>query len=234
MIQGKIGIEVECIVKNNKVAELRNICHTNQWNFGSDGSIRNYSYPSETGVEFTIGPYSLDDIPNMLNKLEEALKLVKVNSSCGLHFHLSFNNIAVYYKLLNWNFVSLFQQKIVSKFKSRLEQGRLNNNFCKFYTSESDFKTQTTIQLDSFCKNNRYFAVNYNSYNLHKTIEFRIFAPTNKVKKVKSYINLVLNSIKSYLKDAQFNPLVVDVPNKKPHKKSPIIIREILTKEVRQ
>lgn len=230
MITGKIGVEIECIVNDDKYQVLYQICQQNHWTLKNDGSVsvNNRNSNTERGVEFTLGPYSFTDIPLMLEKIDIALTQVAyVNNTCGLHFHLSFDDISVYYKLLNWNFAQAFQNTIKEKFKTKLELGRLQNRFCVQYKDETDFKEHTNKQLNSYYKDDRYFSINYNAYNIHKTIEFRIFAPTMKVKKINGYINLLLNSITAHINTTAFKSIKINL-NKSNNTHRALIIREVI------
>jgi uncharacterized FlaG/YvyC family protein len=110
---------------------------------------------------------------------------------------------------------------------------RITENYSFFYTSEDYFKIRTKDQISSQSKSHsRYNSVNFNAYNLYKTVEFRAFAATNKISKFKKSINFLIENVNKYLNQSQFTPLeesysklVVKDENAK------TIIREIITKE---
>lgn len=237
MISGKIGAEIECIVPRPNIPKFETLCMANNWEITTDGSIRGFSSKKFVAREIKVGVYKISDMERMLSGVKELLELIKVNKSCGLHIHISFTNIADYYKLLNWKFVDAFQKKIVSKFKTKAEKRRLTeprvSSFCRMYRNEEDFIENTTTQLNVSFKNNRYFSVNYNAYAVHGTIEFRIFPATSKFNKFKDYTDLVLNSVENYITTATISPRTFNVTEKKVTKREnnePQIFKEVLLK----
>jgi hypothetical protein len=228
-MKGKIGCEIECVIPTTKLQLLGDYCLSKGWNIGYDGSIRNEPHCSSR--EFKVGVYDVKDINTMTNDLKQAFKMIRVNNSCGLHIHLSFESISDYYKLLNYNFILKFQDTIRKNFKSDDEIKRLTNHYCKFYSNEKEFKVQTNNQLKSSGKGYRYFIVNYNSFNQLKTIEFRVFAPTTSITKFKSYLKLLFKSIDDYLKEAKIEPINRKIKKDNKLNNEPMIISEIITKQ---
>lgn len=191
--------------------DLRNIDNKNaenfykllaklKYNYGGDGSIQTNSF----GLELKSFVYTIKDKTD-LNKVFEDFKLISefiedVNKTCGLHIHLSFKNLADYYTLLNFSFADGFIKKYKEKFKTDDELQRVNNSYCRKYLSENDFKINTRKALQCNYKAFRYFAVNYNAYNLYKTIEFRIFPSTKNPNKFKDYVNFLYDYVIKFLK----------------------------------
>lgn len=235
-IKGKIGCEIECLVPKEKEPILIGFCRTKKWEVGSDGSIQRNSHKDVT-VEFKAGVYPIENKKILLENLKEAFKLIKVNDSCGLHIHLSFENFGEYYKLLNWKFVSDFQKTINKEFRKLNEIRRLTNSFCKFYPTEEIFNEEVETQLKTFHKTGgcRYRCVNFNSCNLYKTIEFRIFPATKSIKTFEKYLNMLLGMVEKHLKGAKLEPISLEVKYKvKRNTDEPIVIREIITKEEKE
>jgi hypothetical protein len=231
MFKGKIGCEIELIIERRKVLQLRDMCEETGWVFGGDGSIHCNDSSYET-AEIKSKVYKIEEIPEMLEFVKKAMTLIKVNSSCGLHFHISFENVINYYKLFNYEFVKFFQEKIKEKFTSEKEKERLSSRWCQFYRDESHFKSIKREQLKAFHKNERYYAINYNAYNLYKTVEFRIFPATNKVLTFTKYLKMVVNDIDSYLQNFKTIPVIKKIYTCKVKKRPdnvPIIIEEVLS-----
>ena len=230
--KGKIGCEVECIIKSSKIDEVYLLCENKHWKMTSDGSLNaGRGYHTK---EIHVGVYSLDDKDRMFVDLKELFELINVNESCGLHIHLSFEKTSDYYKLLNWKFVDGFQNEIRKKFKTTLEIGRLNNSYCHFYNDEKNFIYHTNIQVKNYGKVDRYWSVNFNSFNLVKTIEFRIFAPTNSITKFKNYFNLLTKQVDGHLKNTKFETIDLKIKHKKISPleiNKPKVIKTIITKK---
>lgn len=231
MIDGKIGVEIECIVPEKNTRKLKTLCTKNNWAYTSDGSIRGYT-STEVPVEFKAGVYDISNKKVLFREVDKAMKLIRVHESCGLHMHLSFNNLTDYWKLLSYEFADYFQKLIKIRFVKPVDLRRLEAMWCKFYYSQDDFKKQTQEQLRTTQKNNRYFAVNYNSFNIHNTIEFRIFAATSNIEQFKSDVDFLLNSVEEFLNRKKFEGIAFEVKYKKPKVHTgPIVIKEVIKKD---
>jgi hypothetical protein len=200
----------------NQFLKDKNFKHT------TDGSIHLKDNQNNTPLEFNSNVYK--DIKNIndLNPIFEDFKILKgfikeVNASCGFHIHLSFKNISDYYTLLNYDFANKFIKAYEEKFKGEEEIKRLSNNYCKGYENKKDFNKITRFQLRYNTKcSSRYKAVNYNSFNLYKTIEFRIFPSTKSLDKFKEYVTFLYDFVTDYIKkDKNFNKDIVVLINKK-------------------
>jgi len=200
MIKGRIGAEIECYFQDSKFSEVKELVLNNHWKIESDGSI--HSPDSGDWIEKEIKfDYSISEINTMFEKVKELFELVEVNDSCGLHFHVSFEDSTYYFKLCKYDFIKYFQEIIDKAFKTPKERKRINYHYCQFYKNEGDFLTSVSNQINSYNKDgSRQHSVNFNSFNIHNTIEFRIFASTNSIRKFKSYTNLLLKSLSKYIK----------------------------------
>ena len=165
-----------------------------------DGSILTKYYACEikSGIYEIENKEDLNKIFEDFNKIKKYIK--DTNKSCGIHIHISFKDMADYYSLLNWNFADNFLKKYEKTFKSEIEKSRLINSFCKKYEDENDFNKTTKQMLKCLNKGYRYKAINYNSFNVLKTIEFRLFPSTKSEEKFKDYITFLYDNIIKFLK----------------------------------
>lgn len=183
-----------------------------------DGSIKVNSVPNAHEIQFK--PHELKDL-DLLKKriiyLGEFLD--EINKTMGFHIHLSFKNYLDYTKLLSYEFFKSFISEYKIKFGQQIEKSRLRNFFCKLY-NDRRFVSDTSIQLASKYKDHRYFAVNYNSYNIHDTIEFRIFPMTQDANRLVEYLDFTINFVSEWLrKEKADKNLIVSVPLKYKNKK---------------
>jgi len=235
-LKGLISVEVECLVHCNKIDEVNRIATSKNWIMGYDGTIerrglsRNYE-----PYEIKMCKYPLNDYKKLLDDLKTLSKLIKTNGSCGLHIHISFKNITNYYKLLNWDFVDLFQKAYIKQFTSEEEKRRVFINWSKFFKNKEDFERKIERQLyfNSKCPE-RYQSINFNAFNLYHTIEFRAFTGTHDFKKFKENYYFLMGSIfeglknESNLKDFVYE---IEEPNKEEEHK-PKMIRKVIKVEV--
>lgn len=217
---GKIGFEVECVYADNdrdgETDKVKEICLKNHWIKSFDGSIRTTpTYNVEAEIKFH---YDLKELNKNLPKIKKLLSLIKSSQAfgCGLHMHLSFEEICNYYKLSCWKFVDYFQKEYIKYAKTEEERERKNNTFCKFYPNKELYIANTNEQLKTTQKNARYYAVNFNSFNIHQTIEFRIFVGTDKYSRFVDNINFLIKTINDFLsqeKEISFG-IIKDTPLK--------------------
>lgn len=173
-----------------------------KFNLNSDGSIHTNSYAMELNSRVYTDIKTKEDLKVILEDIKPLFSFIEdCNNSMGLHFHISFKSLVDYYTLLDYEFFKLFVEKYKTKFTDSKEQYRLNNGFCKSSIEEKEFNKITRLQLKSYCKNARYTAINYNSFNIHKTIEFRIFPSVNNLKKFEDYLYFLYDTIIKYLKE---------------------------------
>lgn len=245
MINGKFGCEIECIVPRENQSKLNSLINENGWSAKGDGSINNYNRETETTIEFLPTNNSrtgekgvkIQDLPKLIKELEKAFKLIRVNDTCGLHLHLSFEDVSNYFKLCNWKFINHFQDVIKKDFKTEVEKERINKHYCRFYSDEQNFQNEVQDQYEHFDLNykpsSRYHSINFNAANLYNTVEFRIFAATNSITKFKHYVDLLLKTVEDFCNQETIEPIFFEVKMKKTkiNSNEPEIIREIITKK---
>lgn len=226
----KIGVEIEGFIPCIKRDKLKAYCKKKKIKLDSDGSVdyRFYrtinpldyqqpvkwenktAHPDDTmrielnGMGLVFDIKDLNKFYRTINKLFSFG--IVVNSSCGLHLHISFNDTKNYFKLFSWDFINQFQNSLNEVLLSDYEKTRFISYYCKPYLTEKEFQNMTDKQVLDFYKSGaRYYSINFNSFNIHKTIEFRVFASTNQIKTFKRYVNFWLNNIHDYLKNNPYN-----------------------------
>lgn len=231
-IKGKIGVEIECIALHKHRTALSNLCRELGYINSSDGSISHYDYAKYNAYEFKSKVYPITEIKQLFIDVKRFLRLVKVNSTCGLHMHISFEKMSDYYKILNWKVVKQFENNYNVTFTADNEQSRKSVHYCKFYNTEDVFISETKQQLENTHKGNfRYHSVNFNAFNQHNTIEFRIFAATNKILTFKKYVNFLLINLENFVTTENFVTLDLSKNVKVPKLKGKILINELITKD---
>lgn len=195
----KIGAEIETGLKDEKF--LKPLEKTGYLKISDDGSIR--VMEPYNSIEIQTKPFLLSE-KDILFKIIDLIDAQKplINDSMGFHLHISFKNFLEYQKLYNYKFIEFFKNEYKREFKEDTDDlKRLNNHYSKAYKNETDFNLNTLRQLrDKTKSGSRYFFINFNSFNLYKTIEFRIFR-FNRGEKLKQYINFLINVVEKYLKE---------------------------------
>lgn len=196
----KFGCEIEGYVKTSEDSEaLHDLINSFGWEYGSDGSISPQESCYET-LEIQTTPYLRKDYELFLQHIEQIYNYMKFNSTCGLHIHLSFDDMSNYFSLLDWGFVSKFQDAYNDKFKEECEQERKLNRYSRFFKDKKDYEYKTQNQTYEQSKSReRYTAINFNAYNLYKTIEFRIFPAATSPHKFKDYLVWLLEFVADYI-----------------------------------
>lgn len=192
-------------IKNENNIKFREFLKNKKFISVTDGSIH-LNKKNCDNAEFNSCVYedinTKKDLKIILQDFKELSEFIgEINNTMGLHFHISFKNFSDYYSLLNYKFFEVFINGYIDKFKNEIEQKRINNNFCSPYLNEKEFNLITRNQLKFNYKCARYKAINYNSFNIHKTIEFRIFPSTKSLKKFKEYLYFLYDCIINYLKE---------------------------------
>lgn len=92
----KIGIELECILPEDRVDRVRRAVRELDCNFKGDGSIETRG--EEVGAEVTTKPITLETAKTLIPKLTEVLLKngARVNRTCGLHIHAGTPEIDAY------------------------------------------------------------------------------------------------------------------------------------------
>lgn len=230
VFKGKIGVEIECIVKSDKIETVRRIAERKGWEWSGDGSIREYDYATETSIEFKSKPYKVDELDAFFDDVKEIYEYARVNDSCGLHMHLSFENISNYYKLLCWKFVDSFQKSYETEFTSAVEVERKTKSYSKFFNGESDFSAKVRHQLrygkHDMKPQSRYQCINFNAYNRYGTVEFRIFAAANGITKFKNYVKFLLGNVETFLSNETFEVISIVKKPFKENAEEKVVIKE--------
>ncbi len=171
-----VGIEIECFshLEENEVLLLMLECDLEKhMNIGEDGSVENDN--DDPCYEFRILSTE-KELPIVLKKVAKFLKKgkFKVNDSCGLHVHLDMRNRNVddcYAKFID------FQDLLFGMVKP----DRWDSDYCHY---NPDLST-----------NRRMSAINYQAYYDHQTLEVRLHQGSVDVKKIHSWVNLLLKII---------------------------------------
>jgi hypothetical protein len=197
-----IGIELEGWAETHaELYEIKSSLITpNGWELKSDGSIHPEGGVAYSTFEVTNKPFKRTELDAYFQKMERFYPLIHHNESCGLHVHLSFENMKNYYLLLDWKFVEKFMHDWKDTFKSELEQKRINNTYCKFYNDEDAFKKDTLVQIfnTNTRPSERYRCVNFHCFKRLKTVEFRMFPMAKTFEDFKRYITWLTDYVAKY------------------------------------
>lgn len=170
-----IGVEIECFSHIHKLRCYQLLIKhklAKYVNIGYDGSIDTDNNEKEYELRVLIPESQLKVV---LKRLGLFLKegRFRVNDSCGLHVHLDMRQrkmMDCYEKLL----------KVQDILFGLVNKNRWNNQYCK-YTNKN--------------ANNRFTAINKESFQKHKTIEVRLHHGSIDVKEIGNWINLLLKAI---------------------------------------
>jgi len=124
----KVGIEFEGLFKQTLFDELGdNLRNSDPQfdNFHSDGSISG-GYSNEIAYELITRPLGEDDLNTVIDRMADYQnnKLYRLNSSTGLHFHVSLNKCYYAYidnKSFFDKFVEMFKKVCPEVYKERKE-----------------------------------------------------------------------------------------------------------------
>lgn len=196
----KVGVEIE--LGGNVTADTDRVLREVGWSRTYDASIRT-RYNS---IELRSKVYkieSLRDISQIVNdykKVLNAIENIEINTSMGIHIHVS-----------NIPFHRVYERKFWDEFKRRFKmlaeddeltetekihmRSRFNNRYCKF--------TYSNITDD------RYRAINYRpAYHAHGTIEFRAFPSTANPKLFRKFLKLVVELVREFNNRQEFSKTV--------------------------
>jgi hypothetical protein len=213
-----IGYELEAGLKEN--SGVRNVARQLGFRIGDDGSVycddmdtweaelNSPVYQGQKGKKLLFFELKKPDMDNKIfSDFEQLSHYVKeINDSMGLHIHVSFKNKKYYQYLFSFAFVKFFQKEYMRHFKKPVERNRANNEYCEFYDDGDiyEFKDIKDEALGSHDKcDARNHSVNFNSYPVHKTIEFRIFPATKRSKDFKRYVNFVTGCVTSFISEVE-------------------------------
>lgn len=188
-----VGVEMEFIssMSRGKMLEQLEKANLHKYvNLTTDGSIRFHedgdddedsenNHDNEHGYELRICAKE-GAIEKIVDSVCSVLKRSRVNDSCGLHVHLDMRNrnVETAYSRLIDNMDTLIES---------VDEARLDNDFCKINTKKS-FREHTN-------NGDRYWAVNTQAYDRHKTLEIRLHEGTLKPNKIKNWIKLLIHSV---------------------------------------
>jgi hypothetical protein len=182
-----IGCEIEMAYKQEDRGKVDKISKVT---LCGDGSICARKGDMDE-IEVVTNPFDYKDIDKLKAKIQEVGKYVgEINKTMGFHVHISFDSYEDYCKVLDYQFEQEFLEEYKANFKTLREKARLENDFCGGYKTKKEFDRITALALASLEKNHRYYAVNFNAYPVHNTIEFRIF-PMNKADRLCEYIDFL-------------------------------------------
>lgn len=179
-----IGIEIEFI--SNDYLNIFTILKENNINFIFSPYCK-YSDKEHIILkpESTVKGMELNISPNNLNQLKKICNLLKpntyFNNKCALHIHISDDSInldKVYDYYIN------NESNIIEECKKKNLYLNLNKSLNYFSKSQLQYIRKTNINI-------------YNSYNIHKTIEHRIYKATFDYDSIMWCINQTIKIIDS-------------------------------------
>lgn len=185
-----LGIEVECLIRCSReeleTQLIKARLHRNT-QLVSDSSIR-VDQEGYQGVEIRVLATE-QELASVMARLGKILNSRKVdayaNRSCGLHVHLDMRNRdrdVMYKRLFN----------VQSLMRKCQPASRLTSKYCK-KTSGKTFDEASEI-------NERYSAINVQSYEKHKTIEIRIHEGTTDCDSINSWCKFLVGVLNSDIK----------------------------------
>lgn len=176
-----VGIEIECFTSLDHLEVMEKLVDLGLENTvhpGSDGSI-DADFGDDCELRILLPEKKLHEGLTKLSKLFTKNKF-GVNESCGLHVHLDMRNRDLeqcYDRLMR------FQDMLFGMVKP----SRWNNEFCQYVPKAKR----------DLLRNQRYVAINRNSYAKHKTIEIRLHQSTLDTKVIEKWVRLLLQMIKA-------------------------------------
>jgi hypothetical protein len=173
--------------------------------FKEDGSVS----ISGNGIEGEIASpkFRVDRMEQFENFVNDNMPM-DVNASCGLHCHLSFNNLLAYEKCMDSEYWIEFRKQVYefvnpenfSEYTVDLFHDRYNNasTYCRdVHSPDGQVNSLWTDLVNN--PHGRYTQLNY-PFTSHGTIECRLFAPTSQPKEVIKIVNWFIDFTNSYLK----------------------------------
>ncbi|RKX80219.1 MAG: hypothetical protein DRP57_13305 [Spirochaetes bacterium] len=186
----RIGVEIE--LGGRTTERTDRVLREMGWSRTYDASIRTRYHPIELRSK-VYKVESLGDLTQIVNDYKKALSTlenVEVNSSMGIHIHVSSVPFHRLYERKVWNefkrrFKALAEDDELTAEEKVLIRSRFNNRYCKFtYSKVTD---------------DRYRAINYRpAYQRHRTIEFRAFPSTTNLKLFKKFLKLVVELLREF------------------------------------
>jgi hypothetical protein len=165
------------------------------WKIVSDGSLsglQTFELVSPI-LKGEAGLAELIKVCSVLNKCG-----AKVNQTCGTHVHINASNFTLdHWKRIYINYTRL--EKVIDGFMPASRR-KDTNRYCKGFANVTNFENriknaQDLRQIENLLLNSRYWKVNPQSYNRHKTCEFRQHAGTTDFVKISSWIRFLSNLV---------------------------------------
>ena len=168
-----LGLEVECGYDSDTIPRRDWEVRYPHLHFGTDGSVvvNGYDEPSAEIKNYGTPAQMFEWLDELYNKVG-----IGVNSTCGLHTHLRFENMDAALAICSsMSFWKDFRRRYVSKFRdNELYRQRLRNHYCMYTQEFPVAKILNQLERHSGKSSERYTAINLNAYQLYGTIEFRI------------------------------------------------------------
>lgn len=190
------GVEIECLVpsavmrecatRNNMPFQYEGYNHRDNnhyYKFVSDSSIRGEN-PIECVSPVLTGKNGMKSLENCCKSLNEAN--AQVNRSTGLHVHIGAAD------LTDSEYVNVFEnyqrlEKVIDTFMANSRRGN-NSQWCRSL-QRFDFNRCFNRADVLGTLGGRYFKVNPESYDRHKTIEFRQHQGSTDFVKISNWVN---------------------------------------------
>lgn len=166
-----------------------------RWKIVRDGSI-NGNQAFELVSPILNGETGMTELMKVCDVLNRCG--AKVNKSCGTHVHINAREFSLdHWKRIYINYARL--EKVIDGFmpESRREDA---NRYCKGFGNVSSFErkirqAQDLDEIKRILLSSRYWKVNPESYDRHKTCEFRQHAGTTDFVKISSWIRFLNNLV---------------------------------------
>jgi len=188
------------------------------WKLTTDGSLIN-------GFELVSPILKGDDGLEAIRRVTEALGHTDayINSRCGFHVHVGvpsgFKKDIMFFKRLAFLYVQ-FENEVWDQMMPLSRRGN-NNSYClSLQFSPNAFAAATTLRglSSTLTGSNRYVKLNFESFFLHGTVEFRHHSGTLEFTKIKNWIDicrqLVVSATRLNELDVDFISTYEEVVNK--------------------
>jgi len=189
-----VTIEIECFLREAGVSDaVDRLLKIPMVQVKEDGSLYAYRYKDTNyhGREIVVTA-GRNNIFDKLKKVCDILRdfgYAQANEMCGLHVHLDCRNLA---QDSAFNFASRLN-KAMPWLSKLTPPDRRNNRFCRF---------EEKLDMHS---SERYWAVNFQAYHRHKTVEIRQFHGSVRYQQIKQWVSLIL-----FLADRRTNVTTLD------------------------
>lgn len=167
---------------------------------GGEGYVREGNYGTECVSDILTmenGKEALDELFDYINDYGW-----ETNDDCGTHIHVGANDLTGY-DMAKLTLLTHTLEPVIYG----MNDGRYNNSFCKKIrnsTIEELLDMENIEELNKYrflnfwdeaSDRNRYFGLNFQSYNRHETVEFRYFMGSDDKKEVMAWSELVVKLV---------------------------------------